>query len=79
MQNCTSSYIGMDAYRRRDEARRQLDSDPSLFHIVVGYGDLNNRSFETNPAYLVFDNEAEWDAWVSMYQPNGYIDALHKQ
>ena len=77
MVDYTGQYAGVGIYDRRDIARQMLNANGDLHHIVVGYKDSNGTEV---PTFLIFEDEAEWDQWTSLYQYlGGYIDACHTQ
>ena len=76
MEDYTGKYAEYDLYARRDIARKMLDADDSLHHIVVEYKDSD---YQDIPVFLVFgEDEEEWDKWTDLYQYlGGYVDACH--
>lgn len=75
MLDYTGTYSQYDMYDRQDYARRLLDSNSDIRHVVIGYLDSDHTEI---PTFIVFDDEDEWNAWVNLYQMvGGYIDARH--
>ena len=75
MLDYTSKYRDWSPNDRRKAARKLLDNNSEYLHVVIGHGDLENAYDDTNPVFLVFDNQD--GEWVDLYQPNGYVDAEH--